>query len=156
MKGILWWNHSLTFDYGYLAYPLPQKAAASAFGPPSHAPPSGTHIVPITGGVLLFDTVKLEVISVVETHKSPLSCTVLDNEGTILRTASDKGTIIRVFSATETMHIFKLGRQRPSVLKSRLLQIHRRASSATKVYFRAANRQRTRQTMARNRTLRPW
>jgi autophagy-related protein 18 len=134
----------------YLAYPLPQKAAASAFAPPSHTPPSGTHIVPTTGEVLLFDAIKLEAINVVEAHKSPLSCIVLNNEGTILGTASDKGTIIRVFSvpdahklyqfrrgsmpsrifsmsfnvtstllcvssATETIHIFKLGPQRPSV-----------------------------------------
>jgi autophagy-related protein 18 len=137
-------------DNCYLAYPLPQKAAASTFAPPSHAPPSGTHIVPTTGEVLLFDAVKLEAINVVEAHKSPLSCIVLNNEGTILGTASDKGTIIRVFSvpdahklyqfrrgsmpsrifsmsfnitstllcvssATETIHVFKLGPQRPSI-----------------------------------------
>src|SRR2546421_808727 len=133
-------------DNCYLAYPLPQKAAASAFAPPSHAPPSGTHIVPTTGEVLLFDTIKLEAINVVEAHRSPLSCIVLNKDGTILATASDKGTIIRVFSvpdahklyqfrrgsmpsrifsmsfnttstllcvssATETIHIFKLGPQ---------------------------------------------
>ena len=106
--------------------------------------------MPTTGEVLLFDAVKLEAINVVEAHKSPLSCIVLNNEGTILGTASDKGTIIRVFSvpdahklyqfrrgsmpsrifsmsfnvtstllcvssATETIHIFKLGPQRPSI-----------------------------------------
>lgn len=130
----------------YLAYPLPQKAAASSFAPPSHAPPNSTHISPTTGEVLLFDAVKLEAINVVEAHRSPLSCMVLNNEGTVLATASDKGTIIRVFSvpdahklyqfrrgsmpsrifsmsfnvtstllcvssATETIHIFKLGPQ---------------------------------------------
>lgn len=82
----------------------------------------------------------------VEAHRSPLSCVAFNNEGTILATASDKGTIIRVFSvpdahklyqfrrgsmpsriysmafnitstllcvssATETIHIFKLGPQ---------------------------------------------
>src|SRR5437764_8042341 len=95
MKGVMWWNQSLTPDYCYLAYPLPQKAAASAFTPPSHAPPSGTHIVPITVEVLLFDAVKLGAINVVKAHKSQLSCIILNNEGTILGTASDKGTILK-------------------------------------------------------------
>lgn len=80
----------------------------------------------------------------IEAHKSPLSAVALNNDGTLLATASDKGTIIRVFtvpgaqklyqfrrgtypsriysmsfnlnstllcvsSATETVHIFRLG-----------------------------------------------
>lgn len=92
---------------------------------------------------------KLEAINVVEAHRSPLSCITFNNEGTILATASDKGTIIRVFSvpdahklyqfrrgsmpariysmafnitstllcvssASETVHIFKLGPQQSS------------------------------------------
>jgi autophagy-related protein 18 len=91
----------------------------------------------------------------VEAHRSPLSCMVLNNEGTILATASDKGTIIRVFSvpdahklyqfrrgsmpsrifsmsfnitstllcvssATDTIHIFKLGPQNTSAPESPL------------------------------------
>lgn len=133
-------------DNCYLAYPLPQKAAVSSFAPPSHTPPNSTHVAPTSGDVLLFDAVKLEAINVVEAHRSPLSCLIFNNEGTIMATASDKGTIIRVFSvpdahklyqfrrgsmpsriysmafnitstllcvssATETIHIFKLGPQ---------------------------------------------
>ncbi|KAL1955159.1 hypothetical protein VTO42DRAFT_8974 [Malbranchea cinnamomea] len=128
----------------YLAYPLPHKAPPSSFVPPSHAPPSNTHVSPTSGEVLIFDTLKLEAINVVEAHRSPLSCLALNSDGTLLATASDKGTIIRVFSvpdgkklyqfrrgsmpsriysmsfnttstllcvssATETIHIFKLG-----------------------------------------------
>ncbi|KAK5044584.1 autophagy protein [Exophiala bonariae] len=130
----------------FLAYPLPQKAASSSFAPPSHAPPNTTHVPPTSGEVLIFDAVKLEAVNVVEAHRSPLSCVIFNNEGTVLATASDKGTIIRVFSvpdahklyqfrrgsmpsrifsmafnitstllcvssATETIHIFKLGPQ---------------------------------------------
>ena len=94
----------------YLAYPLPQKAAASSFAPPSHAPPGSAHIAPTSGEVLLFDTVKLEAINVVEAHRSPLSCILLNNEGTILATASDKGTIIRVFSVPDAHKLYQFRR----------------------------------------------
>ena len=137
-------------DHCYLAYPLPQKAAAAPYTPPSHTPPNAPHIPPTTGEVLLFDAVKLEAINVVEAHRSPLSCAMFNNEGTVMATASDKGTIIRVFSipdahklyqfrrgsmpsrifsmafnitstllcvssASETIHIFKLGAQQSPV-----------------------------------------
>jgi len=109
--------------------------------------------VPLTGDVLLFDAIQLEAVNVVEAHKSPLSHVALNNEGTLLATASDKGTIIRVFSvpgaqklyqfrrgtypsrifsmsfnlvssllcissATETVHIFRLGGATPQIVDS--------------------------------------
>ena len=94
----------------YLAYPLPTKAAASSFAPPSHAPPNSNHIAPTTGDVLLFDTTKLEAINVVEAHRSPLSCMVINNGGSIMATASDKGTIIRVFSVPEAHKLYQFRR----------------------------------------------
>jgi len=135
---------SSSSDNCYLAYPLPQKTLPLNFAPPSHAPPNSTHIAPTTGDVLLFDASKLEAVNVVTAHRSPLSHITLNNTGTLLATASDKGTIIRVFSvpkadklyqfrrgalpasiycmsfnatssllcissATETVHVFKLG-----------------------------------------------
>lgn len=94
----------------YLAYPLPQKTIASSFAPPSHAPPSGTHIPPTSGDVLIFDALKLEAINVVEAHRSPLSCITLNNTGTLLATASDKGTIIRVFSIPDVHKLYHFRR----------------------------------------------
>ncbi|KAM5444043.1 autophagy protein [Microsporum ferrugineum] len=133
-------------DNCYLAYPLPQKAPPPSFTAPTHTPPGNSHIAPTCGEVLIFDAQKLEAINVIEAHRSPLSCVALNNDGTMLATASDKGTILRVFSvpdghklyqfrrgsmpsriysmsfnttstllcvssATETVHIFKLGHQ---------------------------------------------
>ncbi|KAH0558417.1 autophagy protein [Trichoglossum hirsutum] len=94
----------------YLAYPLPQKAAPSSFTPPSHAPPGATYISPTSGDVLLFDAVKLEAVNVVEAHRSPLSCVALNAEGTLLATASDKGTIIRVFSVPRAEKLYQFRR----------------------------------------------
>ncbi|KZF19405.1 vacuolar targeting protein Atg18 [Xylona heveae TC161] len=97
-------------DHCYLAYPLPQKVAPSSFTPPSHAPPSNTHVSPTSGDVLLFDAVKLEAVNVVEAHRSPLSCIALNSEGTMLATASDKGTIIRVFSVPDAQKLYQFRR----------------------------------------------
>ncbi|KAL8707631.1 MAG: hypothetical protein Q9220_007369 [cf. Caloplaca sp. 1 TL-2023] len=96
----------------YLAYPLPQKSPPSnlqgAHVP--HLPPGSAHIPPTTGDVLLFDTIKLEAINVAEAHRSPLSCISLNNEGTLLATASDKGTIIRVFAVPSAKKLYQFRR----------------------------------------------
>jgi autophagy-related protein 18 len=60
--------------------------------------------------VLIFDTAKLEAINVVEAHRSPLSCITLNSEGTLLATASDKGTIIRVFSVPDGHKLYQFRR----------------------------------------------
>lgn len=90
----------------YLAYPLPQKAASA----PAHVPPNSTHISPTSGEILLFDAIKLEAINVVEAHKSPLSSIIFNNEGTVMATASDKGTIIRVFSIPDGNKLYQFRR----------------------------------------------
>ncbi|KAI4185494.1 MAG: hypothetical protein L6R41_004111 [Letrouitia leprolyta] len=96
----------------YLAYPLPQKTPPSNLTPSHapHAPPTSTHIAPTTGDVLLFDALKLEAINVAEAHRSPLSCITLNNTGTLLATASDKGTIIRVFAVPSAKKLYQFRR----------------------------------------------
>ncbi|KAL8657864.1 MAG: hypothetical protein Q9226_001497 [Calogaya cf. arnoldii] len=95
----------------YLAYPLPQKSPPvnlNSHAP--HAPPTSDHIPPTTGDVLIFDTLKLEAINVAEAHRSPLSCISLNNTGTLLATASDKGTIIRVFAIPSAKKLYQFRR----------------------------------------------
>ena len=82
----------------------------SSFAPPSHAPPGSTHVAPTSGDVLFFDTLKLEAINVVEAHRSPLSCITVNDAGTLLATASDKGTIIRVFSIPSARKLYQFRR----------------------------------------------
>ncbi|OCK76610.1 WD40 repeat-like protein [Lepidopterella palustris CBS 459.81] len=97
-------------DHNYLVYPLPMKAAPTNFAPPSHAPPTPNHVAPNKGEVLIFDATKLEAVNVVEAHNSPLSCIALNNEGTLLATASEKGTIIRVFSVPDAQKLYQFRR----------------------------------------------
>ncbi|KAI4165590.1 MAG: hypothetical protein LQ342_001003 [Letrouitia transgressa] len=96
----------------FLAYPLPQKSPPPPFSPSHapHAPPSSTHIPPTSGDVLLFDALKLEAVNVAEAHRSPLSCIALNNAGTLLATASDKGTIIRVFAVPSARKLYQFRR----------------------------------------------
>ncbi|KAG0699222.1 WD40 repeat-like protein [Suillus ampliporus] len=88
-----------------------------------------------SGDVLLFSTRTLTVANVIQAHKSPISLLSINSTGTMLATASDKGTVIRVWnipgseklyqfpfnvvssllavsSAHDTVHIFKLGPQK--------------------------------------------
>lgn len=92
-----------------MAYPLPQRAPATA-NPPAHAPPGTTHVPPTTGDVLIFDALKLEAINVIEAHRSPLAYIALNSDGTLLATASDKGTIIRVFSVPDGHKLYQFRR----------------------------------------------
>ncbi|KAH7908911.1 WD40 repeat-like protein [Hygrophoropsis aurantiaca] len=134
-------------DSSYLAYPSPVPSPASTLSPQaSPAPPASTQQ---SGDVLLFSTRSLTVANVIQAHKAPISFLSINSAGTLLATASDKGTVIRVWSipgseklyqfrrgtreariysinfnvvstllavssAHDTVHIFKLGAQKPS------------------------------------------
>ncbi|KAL7268375.1 autophagy protein, partial [Rhizina undulata] len=97
-------------DRCYIALPRPTPSAPSPFSPPSHAPPSINSPQAPSGDVLLFDAIKLEAVNVVEAHKSPLSSVALNSDGTLLATASDKGTIIRVFSVPGAQKLYQFRR----------------------------------------------
>ncbi|KAI9889615.1 MAG: autophagy protein [Vezdaea aestivalis] len=97
-------------DSCFLAYPLPQKVVPSSFAPPSHAPPASAFKPSTTGEVLVYDAIKLEMVNIVQAHRSPLSCIAMSNDGKLLATASDKGTIIRVFSVPAATKLFQFRR----------------------------------------------
>lgn len=93
----------------YLAYPSPTPSPASSSNVPAHSPGSTTY-VPVSGDVLIFDTLSMQPVNVAEAHKSPLASISLNAEGTLLATASDKGTIIRVFSVPQAQKLFQFRR----------------------------------------------
>jgi autophagy-related protein 18 len=97
-------------DRCYIAYPLPKPREDTGDKRPSHAPPLSTYVAPTSGEVLIFDAVKLEALNVVEAHRAPLSCIALNNEGTLLATASETGTIIRVFALPSGTKLYQFRR----------------------------------------------
>lgn len=94
----------------YIAYPLPKPREDSGDKRPSHAPPLSTYVAPTSGEVLIFDALKLEALNVVEAHRAPLSCIALNNDGTLLATASETGTIIRVFALPKGTKLYQFRR----------------------------------------------
>lgn len=97
-------------DKCYVAYPLPKPREDTGDKRPSHAPPLSTYVAPTSGEVLIFDAIKLEALNVVEAHRAPLSCIALNNDGTLLATASETGTIIRVFALPSGTKLYQFRR----------------------------------------------
>ncbi|UQC74294.1 autophagy-like protein 18 [Colletotrichum lupini] len=94
----------------YIAYPLPKPREDSGDKRPAHAPPLSTYVAPTSGEVLVFDTLTLKAVNVIEAHRSPLCCICLNSEGTLLATASETGTIIRVFSVPGGQKLYQFRR----------------------------------------------
>ncbi len=97
-------------DNSYLAYPspVPSPALSQATSSQQPTPPSSA---PSTGDVLLFSTRSLTVANVIQAHKSPISFLSINSSGTMLATASEKGTVIRVWSipGAEKLYQFRRG-----------------------------------------------
>lgn len=94
-------------ENSYLVYP---SAAPVAVNVGSGAA-GGTLTAPgRLGEVTVFDTLTLQPVNIIEAHKSALSVMALNNEGTLLATASDKGTIIRIFSVATGAKLYQFRR----------------------------------------------
>lgn len=94
-------------DNSYLAYPstVPSPTTANLNQPQQTTPTQQS------GDVLLFSTRSLTVANVIQAHKSPISFLSINSTGTLLATASDKGTVIRVWSipGAEKLYQFRRG-----------------------------------------------
>ncbi|KAK4167423.1 WD40-repeat-containing domain protein [Cladorrhinum sp. PSN259] len=94
----------------YIAYPRPNPREDQGDRRPTHAPPLSTYVPTTSGEVLMYDTVQQKVINVIEAHNSPLHCIAMNSDGTLLATASEKGTIVRVFDASSGQKLYQFRR----------------------------------------------
>lgn len=130
-------------ERAYLAYPSPAPTSVSS---PLHSVPSQPP-APSTGDVLLFDTKDNTALNVIQAHKSPIAALTLNSTGTMLATASDKGTVVRVFSVPDAQKLwqFRRGSQSARIfsinfnLASSLLAVS--SDSSTIHIYRLAARQ---------------
>ncbi|CAO3625801.1 unnamed protein product [Mucor hiemalis] len=63
------------------------------------------------GDIEIYDANAMKLANIVQAHKSPISCIAMNSDGTLLVTASEKGTVIRVFTipGAEKMYQFRRG-----------------------------------------------
>lgn len=106
----------------YLAYPSPPKTITHdsllATGINTNGGSNSIHnnIQSVSntpnrvGDAIIFNVSTLQPLSVIEAHKSTLAAISLSQDGTLLATASDKGTIIRVFSVETGVKLFQFRR----------------------------------------------
>ncbi|KAI7864975.1 WD40-repeat-containing domain protein [Spinellus fusiger] len=90
----------------YIAYPSRSSALTSPFSSST----SSSQTYDATGDIELFDALTLTLVSIVQAHKSPISCISMNAEGTLLATASEKGTVIRVFSIPDANKVYQFRR----------------------------------------------
>jgi len=63
-----------------------------------------------TGEVQIFDTITLRAVINISAHDNPLAAVAFNQQGTRLATASEKGTVIRVFSLPDGEKLFEFRR----------------------------------------------
>ncbi|XP_003382229.1 WD repeat domain phosphoinositide-interacting protein 2 (WIPI-2) [Trichinella spiralis] len=63
-----------------------------------------------SGEVHLFDAATLQGLSVIPAHNGPLNALKFNAEGTLLASASEKGTVIRVFAIPGGQRLFEFRR----------------------------------------------
>lgn len=63
-----------------------------------------------SGEVQIFDTINLHAKTMIPAHDTPLAAIAFSSSGTEIATASERGTVIRVFSALDGCKLFELRR----------------------------------------------
>lgn len=62
------------------------------------------------GEVQIFDTLNLDAVTMIPAHDSPLAALAFNSSGSLLATASEKGTVIRIFAIPSGNKVFELRR----------------------------------------------
>lgn len=74
---------------------------------------------PLTGEVLIYDALNLQIINSIQAHQGPLRQLAFSKDGTMLATCSEHGTVVRVFAIPDgtKLHTFRRGTY-PAVVNS--------------------------------------
>ncbi|KAK3901055.1 WD40-repeat-containing domain protein [Staphylotrichum tortipilum] len=97
-------------DRCFIVYPLPKAREDNGERRPAHAPPLSTYVPPTSGEVIVYNTATAKAVNVIEAHRSPLCAVALNNDGTKVATASETGTIVRVFSVPDGQKLYQFRR----------------------------------------------
>ncbi|KAI9008989.1 WD40-repeat-containing domain protein [Phycomyces nitens] len=89
----------------YIAYP-----SRSSTTSPFETNQQATQSFCATGDVEIFDASTLTLVNIVQAHKSRISCITMNADGTLLATASEKGTVVRVFSIPDANKVYQFRR----------------------------------------------
>ena len=81
---------------------------------------NGKGKVQIEHYLITYETTKKNEQKILNAHESPIACISINNEGTILATASDKGTLIRIFLISKgggdhPIHVLKRGKKNAKI-----------------------------------------
>lgn len=112
-------------ENNYLALPHYQKSAPGSQAQASHVPKAISK-ENISGDVLIYDLNKMEEVMVITAHQTAVSSLALSNDGRLLATASEKGTIIRIFSVPDGKKLYQFRR---GSMPSRILSMSFNAAS---------------------------
>ncbi|KAJ7155195.1 WD40 repeat-like protein [Mycena filopes] len=95
----------------YLAYPAPLPSPALVASASANAASSTIPTPSSSGGdLLLFSTRALAPANVVRAHRSPLAIVAMSADGSVVGTASVKGTVIRLFSTPTLDKLYQFRR----------------------------------------------
>jgi autophagy-related protein 18 len=95
--------------------------ALSGSNAQQHSPSSTPNSVPAnnylvypgsesSGELIIYDVINLQIISSIRAHNTAIACIALNSQGNLLATASEQGTVIRVFSIPEGNKLFTFRR----------------------------------------------
>ncbi|CAN6631080.1 SVP1-like protein 2 [Trichomonascus vanleenenianus] len=105
--------------YAFSSPPSQIAAYETADNPHGIAALAGSHLAfpSRTPGQIQIVNLEDNLVSIVRAHKSAIRCLALNNNGTILASASDTGTIIRLHTTSNTafLHEFRRGLDRAEV-----------------------------------------
>ncbi|VVC44667.1 Hypothetical protein CINCED_3A009551 [Cinara cedri] len=63
-----------------------------------------------TGEVQIFDAINLQSVSMISAHESPLAAMAISHQGNRIATASERGTVIRVFNIADGTKLYEFRR----------------------------------------------